>query len=51
MMLADRVVFPASTDPTAHFAIKGNPILTRIRFIGLGVANESDNFQELTTTV
>jgi len=35
----------------AYFAIKGNPILTRIRFVGLGIANESDNFQELTTTM
>jgi hypothetical protein len=50
MMLSDRVVFPVPNDPTAHFAIKGNPILTKIRFVGLGIANESDNFQELTTT-
>jgi cell surface protein SprA len=51
MMLYDRVEFPTKNDPTAYFAIKGNPILTRIRFVGLGIANESDNFQELTTTM
>ena len=50
MMLGDRVTFPVSGNPNAHYAIKGNPILTRIRFVGMGIANESDNFQELTTT-
>jgi cell surface protein SprA len=51
MMKFDRQVFPVANDPTAHFAIKGNPILTRVQFVGLGVANPSDAFQELTTTV
>ena len=50
MMLGERAVFPVPGNPNAHYAIKGNPILTRIRFVGLGIANESDNFQELTTT-
>jgi cell surface protein SprA len=51
MMLNDRAVFPVPGNPTAHYAIKGNPILTKIRFVGIGIANESDNFQELTTTM
>ena len=51
MMLSGRQTFPVPGDPTAHFAIKGNPILTKVRFVGLGVANPSDAFQELTTTL
>ena len=50
MMLGERAVFPVPGNPNGYYAIKGNPILTRIRFVGLGIANESDNFQELTTT-
>jgi cell surface protein SprA len=51
MAISERVVFPVPNDPTAHFAIKGNPILTKIKFVGVGVANPSDAFQELTTTM
>ena len=51
MMLSGRQTFPVPGEPNAHFAIKGNPILTKVRFIGLGVANPSDAFQELTTTL
>ena len=51
MMKADRQTFPAPNDSTAYFAIKGNPILTRVKFVGLGIANPSDAYQELTTTV
>ena len=51
MLKSDRQVFPVSNDPTAYFAIKGNPILTRVKFVGLGIANPSDSYQELTTTV
>ncbi len=47
----DRQVFPVPGDPYAHFAIKGNPILTRIQFFGLGIANPSDAFQELSATM
>lgn len=51
MMLSERVTFPVPNDPSAHFAIKGNPILTKVKFVGLGIANPSDAFQELTTTM
>src|SRR5690606_3584960 len=42
-------VFPVPNDPLATFAIKGNPILTRVQFFGIGIANPSDAFQELST--
>ncbi len=51
MMLSDRQTFPVPNDPYAHFTIKGNPILTKVKFVGLGIANPSDAFQELTTTM
>ena len=37
--------------PGDSYAIKGNPILTRVRFFGLGISNPSKSFQELTTTM
>ncbi len=47
----NRRVFPVPGDPKASFAIKGNPILTRVRFFGLGISNPSKSFQELSTTM
>lgn len=47
----NRQVFPVPNDPLATFAIKGNPILTRVQFFGIGIANPSDAFQELSTTM
>lgn len=36
----------------AKFAIKGNPILTRVQFIGFGIANPAQRFpNELTTNM
>lgn len=46
-----RQVFAVPDDPLASFAVKGNPILTRVQFFGIGVANPSDAFQELSTTL
>jgi cell surface protein SprA len=48
----DRQEFPVAGDPSAIFAIKGNPVLTRVSFIGLGIANPEERYpNELTTTV
>lgn len=45
----DRQVFPIEGDEEGYFAIKGHPILTRVVFFGVGIANPSDAFQELST--
>ena len=48
----ERQEFPVPGDPIAVFAIKGNPVLTRVSFIGLGIANPEERYpNELTTTV
>jgi cell surface protein SprA len=48
----NRQVFPVDGDPLASFAIKGNPVLTRIQFFGLGIENPAERFpNELTTTI
>ncbi|MDQ1265814.1 MAG: hypothetical protein QG635_966, partial [Bacteroidota bacterium] len=48
----DRQEFPVPNDPDATFAIKGNPILLKVQFFGVGIANPSERFpNELTTTV
>lgn len=42
--------FPVPGDPFASFRIRGNPILTRIHFVGVGIANPAERFpSELTT--
>ncbi len=48
----ERQEFPVPGDPIAVFAVKGNPVLTRVSFIGLGIANPEERYpNELTTTV
>jgi cell surface protein SprA len=48
----NRTSIPAPNDPDAMFFIKGNPILTRVQFFGLGIVNPSERFpNELTTTM
>lgn len=48
----ERQEFPVANDPFATFAIRGNPILTRVQFFGLGIANPSERFpNDLTTTM
>lgn len=50
--LWDRQVFPVPNDPLAYFAIRGNPVLTRIQFFGFGIANPAERYpNELTTTM
>lgn len=47
-----RQTFPVAGDAQAYFAIKGNPILTRVSFFGLGIANPAENYpNELTTSL
>jgi len=44
--------FPVPNDPLATFAIKGNPILTRVQFFGFGIKNPAERYpNELTTTM
>lgn len=48
----ERQEFPAPGDPQAMFAIKGDPILTRVLFVGFGVANPAERYpNELTTSL
>jgi cell surface protein SprA len=50
--ITDRMIYPVPGDALATFAIKGNPVLTRVQFFGLGVANPSEQYpNELSTTV
>ena len=47
-----RMEFPVPGDPLAVFAVRGNPILTRVQFFGFGIANPADRYpNELTTTI
>lgn len=48
----ERQEFPVPNDPEAIFAIKGSPILTRVQFVGFGIANPAERFpNELTTSM
>lgn len=50
MNIFNRVTFPVPDDALATFAIKGNPILTRVQFFGIGIHNPKERFpNELTT--
>lgn len=47
-----RQEFAVPGDPLASYAIKGTPILTKVQFIGFGIANPADRYpNELTTTM
>lgn len=48
----ERQEFPAPNDPQGIFAIKGNPILTRVSFFAFGIANPAERYpNDLTTTM
>lgn len=48
----ERQSFPAPNDPNGTYVIKGNPILTRVSFFGLGIANPAERYpNELSTTM
>jgi len=52
MNITERVVYPVPGDALAMFAVKGNPVLTRVQFFGLGVSNPAEQYpNELSTTV
>ncbi len=47
-----RQVFTVPNDPTSVFAIRGNPILTRVQYFAFGIANPSTAYpNELSTTI
>lgn len=45
-----RQEFPVPNDPLARFAVRGNPSLTRIQFVGVGIANPAERFPQLLST-
>ncbi|MCX6139747.1 MAG: cell surface protein SprA, partial [Candidatus Kapabacteria bacterium] len=48
----DRQEFSVPGDPQGIFAIKGNPIMTRISYFGFGMANPAERYpNELSTTM
>lgn len=48
----ERQEFPVPGDPQARYVIKGNPTLTKVMFLGFGVANPAARFpNDLTTTM
>ncbi|MCK5741742.1 MAG: cell surface protein SprA, partial [Chlorobi bacterium] len=50
--IRERQIFPVPGDPLAYFAVKGNPVLTRVQFYGVGIANPNERYpNELTTTM
>ena len=52
MRTNDRQEFPVPGDQQGIFAIKGNPIMTRVSFFGFGVANPAERYpNELSTTM
>ncbi len=52
LLIYERQEFPVPGDPGAKFIIKGNPILTKVQFFGVGIANPKERFpNELTTTM
>lgn len=47
-----RLTYPVPGDPLARFAIHGNPLLTRVMFISIGIANPAERCpQALSTTI
>lgn len=47
-----RITYPVPGDPYARFAIVGNPLLTRVMFISIGIANPRERCpQALGTTI
>ncbi|MFC2130101.1 cell surface protein SprA [Bacteroidota bacterium] len=52
LYIRDRMIYPVPNDPLAYFAVKGNPVLTRVQFFGLGIANPAERYpNELSTTM
>jgi cell surface protein SprA len=52
LMLYDRFEQAVPGDEYATFIIRGNPILTRVQFFGMGIANPNERFpNDLSTTM
>jgi cell surface protein SprA len=50
--IRSRTIHSVPGDPLAFFAIKGNPVLTRVQFFGIGIANPAERYpNELSTTM
>lgn len=48
----ERQEFAVPGDPVAKYVIKGNPTLTKVMFLGFGIANPAERFpNDLTTTM
>ncbi len=47
-----RMEFPVPNEPGATYAVRGNPVMTRVQFIGYGISNSAAQYpNELTTTM
>lgn len=47
-----RKEYPVPGNTSAIFAVKGNPVLTKVQFVGFGIYNSSNQYpNELTTTM
>lgn len=47
-----RMEFPVPGDEGAYYAVKGNPVFTRVQFLGMGIANSANQYpDELSTTM
>ncbi len=52
LMLYDRFEIPVPGDQYGTYVIKGNPILTRVQFFGIGIGNPNERFpNDLSTTM
>jgi hypothetical protein len=50
-LLQQRLVeFPVPGEERARFRLRGNPSLTQVQFIGIGIANPAERFPNLLTT-
>jgi cell surface protein SprA len=50
--IRERMIYPVPGDETAYYAVKGNPVLTRVQFFGVGIANPSERYpNDLSTTM
>lgn len=48
----ERFEYRPAADPDAIYIIKGNPVLTRVQFFGIGIANPAERYPEqLSTTM
>ncbi len=47
-----RMEYPVTGNPNAIYAVRGNPVLTKVQFVGFGIHNSANQYpNELTTTM